>query len=52
MISTKLRYLQEFVPKVGVNKVLVVVLIANEIPLVSNTVDKKCQSAQKPLGNG
>lgn len=37
---------------VGVEKVWAVGLIANKIPLVSNTIDKKYQVAQKPLGNG
>lgn len=44
--------LHKFVLKVGVDKVRAVGLIANRIPLVSNTVDKKYQTAQKPLGNG
>lgn len=42
----------KFVLKIGVDKVRAVGLIANKIPLVSNTVDKKYQTAQKPLGNG
>lgn len=44
--------LHKFVLKVGVDKVRAVGLIANKIPLVSNTVDMKYQTAQKPLGNG
>lgn len=44
--------LQQFILSVGVEKVRAVGLIANKIPLVSNTVDKKYQTAQKPLGNG
>lgn len=44
--------LHQFVQKVGIDKVRAVGLIANKIPLVSNTVDKKYQIAQKPLGNG
>lgn len=44
--------LHKFVLKVGIDKVRAVGLIANKIPLVSNTVDKKYQTAQKPLGNG
>ncbi|MDE7441042.1 MAG: hypothetical protein K2M69_02610 [Muribaculaceae bacterium] len=44
--------LHKFVLNVGVDKVRAVGLIANKIPLVSNTVDKKYQIAQKPLGNG
>lgn len=44
--------LHKFVLKVGVDKVRAVGLIANKIPLVSNTVDKKYQTAQKPLDNG
>lgn len=44
--------LQKFILRVGVEKVRAVGLIANKIPLVSNTVDKKYQTAQKPLGNG
>ena len=44
--------LHKFVLEVGVDKVRAVGLIANKIPLVSNTVDKKYQIAQKPLGNG
>lgn len=44
--------LNKFVLKAGVDKVRAVGLIANKIPLVSNTVDKKYQTAQKPLGNG
>lgn len=44
--------LHKFVLKVGVDKVRAVGIIANKIPLVSNTVDKKYQTAQKPLGNG
>lgn len=44
--------LHKFVLKVGVDKVRALGLIANKIPLVSNTVDKKYQTAQKPLGNG
>ena len=44
--------LHKFVLEVGVDKVRAVGLIANKIPLVSNTVDKKYQTAQKPLGNG
>ena len=44
--------LHKFVLMVGVDKVRAVGLIANKIPLVSNTVDKKYQTAQKPLGNG
>ncbi|MBD5184243.1 MAG: hypothetical protein HDS97_05035 [Bacteroidales bacterium] len=44
--------LHKFVLKVGVDKVRAVGLIANKIPLVSNTVDKKYKTSQKPLGNG
>lgn len=44
--------LHKFVIAVGVDKVRSVGLIANKIPLVSNTVDKKYKTAQKPLGNG
>lgn len=44
--------LHKFVIAVGVDKVRAVGLIANKIPLVSNTVDKKYKTAQKPLGNG
>lgn len=44
--------LHKFVLKVGVDRVRAVGLIANKIPLVSNTVDKKYKTAQKPLGNG
>ena len=44
--------LQRFILRVGVEKVRAVGLIANKIPLVSNTVDKKYKKAQKPLGNG
>lgn len=44
--------LHKFVLKVGVDKVRAVGLIANKIPLVSNTVDEKYKTAQKPLGNG
>lgn len=44
--------LHKFVLAVGVDKVRSVGLIANKIPLVSNTVDKKYKTAQKPLGNG
>ncbi|WP_251620990.1 hypothetical protein [Odoribacter lunatus] len=50
--STAWESLHKFVLKVGVDKVRAVGLIANKIPLVSNTVDKKYQTAQKPLGNG
>jgi hypothetical protein len=38
--------------EVGVDKVRAVGLIVNKIPLVSNTEDKKYQTAQKPLSNG
>lgn len=44
--------LQKFILHVDVEKVRAVGLIANKIPLVSNTVDKKYKTAQKPLGNG
>lgn len=44
--------LQKFILRVGVEKARAVGLIANKIPLVSNTVDKKYKKAQKPLGNG
>lgn len=44
--------LQKFVLKVGIDRVRAVGLKSNKIPLVSNTVDKKYQTAQKPLGNG
>ena len=44
--------LQKFILRVGVEKVRALGLIANKIPLVSNTVDKKYKTAQKPLGNG
>ena len=44
--------LQKFILHVGVEKVCAVGLIANKIPLVSNTVDEKYKTAQKPLGNG
>ena len=44
--------LQKFILSVGVEKSRAVGLIANKIPLVSNTVDKKYKTAQKPLGNG
>lgn len=44
--------LQRFILRVGVEKVRAVGLIANKIPLVSNTVDKKYKKAQKPFGNG
>lgn len=42
--------LQKFILRV--EKVRAIGLIANKIPLVSNTVDKKYKTAQKPLGNG
>lgn len=42
----------KFVLRVGVEKVRAVGLIANKIPLVSNTIDKKYTTAQKSLGNG
>lgn len=44
--------LQKFILRVGVERVRAVGLIANKIPLVSNTVDKNYKTAQKPLGNG
>lgn len=44
--------LQKFILHVGMEKVRAVGLIANKIPLVSNTVDEKYKTAQKPLGNG
>lgn len=44
--------LQKFIFSVGVEKARAVGLIANKIPLVSNTIDKKYKTAQKPLGNG
>lgn len=44
--------LQKFILRVGVERVRAVGPIANKIPLVSNTVDKKYKTAQKPLGNG
>ena len=44
--------LQKFILRAGVEKVRAVGLIANKIPLVSNTVDKKYKTAQKSLGNG
>lgn len=44
--------LQKFILHVGVEKVRAVGLIANKIPLVSNTVDEKYKTAPKPLGNG
>lgn len=44
--------LHKFILRVGVEKVRAAGLIANKIPLVSNTVDKKYQTAQKPLGSG
>lgn len=44
--------LQKFILRIGVEKDRAVGLIANKIPLVSNTVDKKYKTAQKPLGNG
>lgn len=44
--------LHKFVLRIGVDKVRAVGIIANKIPLVSNTLDKKYQTAQKPLGNG
>ncbi len=49
---TAWKSLQKFIMRVGVEKVRAVGLIANKIPLVSNTVDKKYKTAQKPLGNG
>lgn len=44
--------LRKFVLAVGVDNVRAVGLHANKIPLVSNRIDKKYESAQKPLGNG
>lgn len=44
--------LKNFILSIGVEKARAVGLIANKIPLVSNTVDKKYKTAQKPLGNG
>lgn len=44
--------LKKFVLSVGIDKVRAVGLIANKILLVSNTVDTKYKTAQKPLGNG
>lgn len=44
--------LRKFVLVVGVDNVRAVGLHANKIPLVSNRVDNKYESAQKPLGNG
>ena len=44
--------LQKFILRVGVEKVRAVGLIANKIPLVSNTLDKKYKAAQKSLGSG
>jgi len=49
---TAWKSLYKFVLTVGVDKVRAVGLIANKIPLVSNTVDQKYKTAQKPLGNG
>jgi hypothetical protein B2_16703 len=49
---TAWKSLQKFILRVGLEKVRAVGLIANKIPLVSNTVDKKYKTAQKPLGNG
>lgn len=43
--------LHDFVSMVGIDKVRAVGLIANKIPLVSNTVDEKYKSAQKSLGD-
>lgn len=50
--ATAWESLHKFVLSVGVDKVRAVGLIANKIPLVSNTVDQKYKTAQKPLGNG
>ncbi|MGM9853301.1 MAG: hypothetical protein ACI30N_04960 [Muribaculaceae bacterium] len=44
--------LKDFILSVGVEKVRAAGIIANKIPLVSNTVDKKYKKAQKPLGYG
>lgn len=44
--------LHKFVLTVGIDKVRAVGIIANKIPLVSNTIDKKYKKAQKPLDNG
>ena len=44
--------LQKFILSVGVEKSRAVGLIANKISLVSNSIDKKYKTAQKPLGNG
>lgn len=51
-VNTAWESLHRFILKVGVDKVRAGGLIANKIPLVSNTVDKKSQTPQKPLGNG
>lgn len=50
--ATAWESLHKFVLTVGVDKVRAVGLIANKIPLVSNSVDQKYKTAQKPLGNG
>lgn len=42
----------EFIQLVGVDKVRKLGLIRCKIPLISNTIDKKYGSRQKPLGNG
>ncbi len=44
--------LRKFVLVIGVDKVRAVGVIANKIPLVSNTVDAKYKNSQKPLGKG
>ena len=44
--------LTEFVQYVGVGKVRSLGLIRCRIPLISNTIDKKYGSRQKPLGQG
>lgn len=42
----------KFVMEVGAERIRTLGMKQNKVPLISNTLDKKYKSSQKPVGNG
>ena len=43
---------RKFVMEVGAERIRTLGMKQNKVPLISNTLDKKYKSSQKPVGNG
>ena len=45
-------FFSKFVMEVGAERIRTLGMKQNKVPLISNTLDKKYKSSQKPVGNG